>query len=554
MKTMKKNLGIWTALIALTMSSLHAALLTETFDTLTSGSSLFGQNGWVKVSTAGTAAVIQNTSSWSPVNRLSLFGGVAVRKTFTETSLTSNMKFDFYFKKGDPIVGHNLQVSLLNSAGKAFYLNLRGTGTSIDIGLTDKSGGTTTYTYSAPLERMTWYRFGAIMDSANKQLYFAITPAQGGKNAILTGSLALTATALSGLELSGSASTASGDWFVDSLSLAPLKETVLSKKGIVYLCQEFNTESISEDVVANSAKVDVLAPTWFTVSDSSELMTVDIDYSNYKQFCRNNQIALVPNVKQIHASNMLLNTTLLTQVAQEIVNVVQSNNFDGITIDLEDDGTNSAALTSGMQQFLSIIKSNFDASNKILCVTFNPAYWGKSWRTATLSSYCDLAFGMFYDYSGPWKPSYANSSAPYIASTARRDVKRDLDKVIAGFPAKNQLIFALPVYSNDCSYNSLGQSVLIENQYSNYLLKIKKQYNATQMWDSEAQTPYFIYVDGSGVQHKAWYENADSYAWRMQIPQTNGFAGMGVWSVGSPDGIDPDFWPSVQKYRTLYGY
>lgn len=210
------------AALCLTTASHAAVIFQENFDSLTAGSTIVGQGGWTNNSGVGSAIVSNTLTAYSPANYLDLYAGGTVQNTFTPTSLSAaNTSFSFYFMPGANTAGHNLQVSLRSSSGYAFYLNLRGNLTSVDVGLDATT--TTNYALGSALAIGSWYQFDGTINAATNQLVFTLTPSTGGA-AVLTQSITLSATSIQRLVVGSSSSTASGDWSLDSITLNAVPE------------------------------------------------------------------------------------------------------------------------------------------------------------------------------------------------------------------------------------------------------------------------------------------------------------------------------------------
>ncbi len=220
---MKKNALSLLAMLCVVSTTASAALLFEdAFDTYTAGSSLSGQGGWVNFTGTGTALVSDLPVGLTPPNALSLVSGGGVRNGFSAVSLAdSDLSFTFHFIAGETVAGRNLEFAIRDNTNYAFYLNIRGTRTSVDIG--QSTSPTTNHALASALAANTWYQFNATIDATNSVLTFSITPSEGGAS-LLTQSLALSAAQVDRIYFSTSASALSGDWSVDNVSVAAIPE------------------------------------------------------------------------------------------------------------------------------------------------------------------------------------------------------------------------------------------------------------------------------------------------------------------------------------------
>jgi len=211
------------AALCMTTTSHAAVIFQENFDSLTAGSSIVGQGGWSSNNSGVGSAIVSSTlTAYSPANYLDLYAGGTVQNSFTPASLSAaNTNFSFYFMPGANTAGHNLQISLRSSTGYAFYLNLRGNLTSVDVGL--DANTTTNYVLGSALAIGSWYQFDGTINAATNQLAFTLTPSTGGA-AVLSQSITLSASSIQRLVVGSSSSTASGDWSLDSITLNAVPE------------------------------------------------------------------------------------------------------------------------------------------------------------------------------------------------------------------------------------------------------------------------------------------------------------------------------------------
>lgn len=212
--------------IALTHVAHSAVIYSEDFDSLTAGS-LIGQGGWTQ-NIAGTINVVDDAAkAYSVSNYMTLGGSGAIQHTYAATDLSAeSTSLSFYFLSSTATAGRNIQLSLrtaTSGSGSVFYLNLLGSGTGLQAGVSSSSFSS--YTYSSALTLNEWYLFSATTDPLTNLLTFSVTAAEGGA-ALTSGTVDLSGTLLTTQRLvfSSNSSTAAGDWGIDSLSFATVPE------------------------------------------------------------------------------------------------------------------------------------------------------------------------------------------------------------------------------------------------------------------------------------------------------------------------------------------
>ena len=65
-------------------------------------------------------------------------------------------------------------------------------------------------------------------------------------------------------------------------------------------------------------------------------------------------------------------------------------------------------------------------------------------------------------------------------------------------------------------------------------VRIAAENNAEIQYDSAAQSPWFRYYDGNGVQHEVWFEDVRSIQQKFGLVSENGLRGAGYWNLMRP--------------------
>ena len=136
------------------------------------------QGGWADNSKTGTATVVAEGSASAP-NHLELSEGGAVHHeigSWTETA--DRLAVEFAFKRKSSLSGRNLQVSLRDPRGNSgLFLNIRGSGTSLDAGLTGAEPAQ--FPFAEELPKDTWLRAKMEWSLLEAKLLIRVTSADG---------------------------------------------------------------------------------------------------------------------------------------------------------------------------------------------------------------------------------------------------------------------------------------------------------------------------------------------------------------------------------------
>lgn len=217
--------------------------------------------------------------------------------------------------------------------------------------------------------------------------------------------------------------------------------------------------------------------------------------------------------------------------AQNLVQLVERYNFDGVNIDIEDayteDSANLAQLYVDIAEAFRPRGYYFSASvpARISDEPFNP--FSDPFDYAVIGSAVDEFIVMLYnEYGWPGSPPGPPVSIPWM--------RRVLDYTKTKMPwykiaaAVSVFGFDFNLTTNRSSYVSFDRAIQLANQYG-----------ATIQFDMRQQTPWFAYTDTQGQQHQVWFENTDSIRVKVRTAWNMGINGIALWRLGMED---PGIW------------
>ena len=202
------------------------------------------------------------------------------------------------------------------------------------------------------------------------------------------------------------------------------------------------------DVLNNADLIKEVMPFWFTLKFDSTLKTPvvtdlyapanpSVPISEPLTALRNAGFSIIPTITdgtaKLVLAGLLKSPTSRSQVVNAIMNLVRTNNYDGIDIDFEGfafvDGNDTWKATAPLWvAFIRELSAALRAENKLLSVStpyvLNPAdkqkgYFVYAW--VDIASYIDKLRIMTYDYSvakvGPLGPIFwAERTVQYAVS------------------------------------------------------------------------------------------------------------------------------------------
>lgn len=282
------------------------------------------------------------------------------------------------------------------------------------------------------------------------------------------------------------------------------------------------------EVVAESRGMNVIAPTWFSLTDNE---------GNFRSF------ATAQYVEQAHGYGLqvwgvwddfnyknetgadvdsfqvLSYTTKRQKLAQDIVNTAVSLGLDGVNIDFE--GVTEEC-GGHYIQFLKELSVLCRSSGLILSVdNFVPFQFNQYYRLDIQGKIVDYVVIMGYDEH--WHGSGDPGSVASIGF-----VSDGLDKTLEQVAAQ-KVVNALPFYTILWKTEGLtvtDQYITLKN-VGEYLQRVGKETE----WDETACQNYAEWQEGQAV-YQIWVEDEESVKVKLSVMSLKGIGGAAVWRLG----------------------
>lgn len=226
-----------------------------------------------------------------------------------------------------------------------------------------------------------------------------------------------------------------------------------------------------------------------------------------------------------------------TKHIQDLIDLMEKKNFDGINIDYEELDTNLKDEFSLFIKELSIALHN---RGKLVGVALHPKSGegipiedngsrAQDWKV--LGQYADqlyiMAYGEHWDTSSAGPPA----SIPWDTKIINyaKQIKMPLNKIF----------FGIPLYGVRWEVDKKEGIGYLYTEIE----ELQKKVNAKPQWDKNSQTP-FIRYDENGKLYELWYENAESVKAKTALVKTNGLGGVTFWHIG---GEDPGIWNNIKE-------
>lgn len=283
-----------------------------------------------------------------------------------------------------------------------------------------------------------------------------------------------------------------------------------------------------DDMVAGTSGMNVIAPTWFSLSDNE---------GNFRSF------ATQDYVTKAHAKGLqvwgvlddfnynneagggvdvytvLSSTTKRQKLAQTITDTAVGLGLDGINLDFEKIGVDSG---THYVQFLRELSILCRSNGLVLSVdNYVPFNFNDYYRLDIQGQVVDYVIIMGYDEH--WHGSQDPGSVASIDY-----VSNGLDKTLEEVPA-GKVINALPLYT--ILWKTDGSTVTDEYLTVRNTEDFLSHVNAEVVWDEATCQNYAEWTEGTAT-YQIWLEDAESIMVKLNVMSTKNIGGVAVWRLG----------------------
>lgn len=267
--------------------------------------------------------------------------------------------------------------------------------------------------------------------------------------------------------------------------------------------------------------VNVIAPTWYSVTDESGNMSsyASADFVS-KMHQRGIDVwALVSDFDtNVDFAQLYSSKAARTNMVNKLVGEAKSYGFDGINLDYENI---KSAYAKDYLQFVRELSVACERNGIVLSTdNYKPEAYNSCYNLKEQSDYVDYAIVMAYD------EHYAGSEAGSVASLPFvKEAVEDMtalvpaDKVVVGIPFFTRI---WSVSQTSTTSSAVGMQAAID--------ELNKD-GQTAIWNDDAGQ-YVCSYDKNGVIRKIWFEEDKSIEEKLKVVVDNNTAGIAVWKLG----------------------
>ena len=283
-----------------------------------------------------------------------------------------------------------------------------------------------------------------------------------------------------------------------------------------------DANSYFADAVQNMTGVNVISPTWFSVSDNDGNVSSRAS-GEYVMQAHEKGLkvwGLVDNFSENMSTTTVLSKTSSRQnLENHLVTYALKSGLDGINIDFE---SLSEDVGIHFLQFLRELSIQCHENNLVLSVDNPvPEDFTSHYDRTEQGKVVDYVIIMGYD------EHYVGSDAGSVASLPW--VEQGVKDTLAEVPAK-RTILAIPFYTRLWKTTD-GGALTSEAIGMDQAQQVISENGAETYWDKTTSQNYGTY-EGDGATYQIWLEDAQSVAEKVKLISKYELAGVAEWKLG----------------------
>ena len=255
-------------------------------------------------------------------------------------------------------------------------------------------------------------------------------------------------------------------------------------------------------------------------SDARHALSVAHDNGLTAEILLNNWDDSLGDFNTAAAHKLLSSPTKINNVAAKLAGYVQSQGWDGVSMDLEALRSSDAP---GLVSLLHTLRSDLAAGKVIsICISSRGSvagYRDAGYDLAGIAANVDRVMDMAYDQHGPWE----NTPGPVGAFPWQK----------TGLAALEQKVPARQIDLGQAGYGYIWRASGAKAVSDAKARAIVAKDGATAHFDTKTGEWVAHLSDGSTM----WWADARSFAMRLAYARNAGIHGVAVWDLGQSDPI-----------------
>ena len=279
----------------------------------------------------------------------------------------------------------------------------------------------------------------------------------------------------------------------------------------------------------NISKINLIIPEWLFIDPNADTLYTNID-QRALQLMQASNIKIMPilsnNFKEVFRGDVvhriLHNPAKKERLMQDILNVLDKQNFAGINVDLEElqETSDEPIIAFQKELYIRLHQKGYLVTQDI--VPFNNDY-----NYTELSKYNDFLFLMAYD-------QFSNNTAPGPIS-AQKWIEQAVDEAARKIDPK-KIILCIAAYGYDWPKGSEAKNITYQEA-----LTTAKESEGKIDFDNNTYNLHYTYYDDNDLPHDVYCTDAATNFNSMRFATEYGLSGVALWRLGAEDNRVWDF-------------
>lgn len=319
---------------------------------------------------------------------------------------------------------------------------------------------------------------------------------------------------------------------------APVYRNISMDEPVCLVWHQVTTAQANQkmaELMANTSGVNVIAPTWFMLTDNEGNYDclADADYVDQAHAMGLQVWAAVDNFNRgdnVQSEVLFASTKARRNLIRQLIADVQAYGIDGLNLDIE--GIKPSAGPHYIQ-FIRELSVNCRKNGIVLSVdSYVPSAYTAFYNRAEQGRVADYVIIMGYD------EHHAGGEAGSVASLGYE--KKGIEDTLREVPA-DKLISAIPFYTRvwnitDAGTTSTAMGITAAKQWV-------EENNVELSWQEDLGQ-YYGEIERDGGTYCIWMEEERSIEKKMELIRQNNLAGVACWKLG----FEPqDIWEIVKQ-------
>lgn len=297
-----------------------------------------------------------------------------------------------------------------------------------------------------------------------------------------------------------------------------------------------SNEAMAE-MTAEMTGVNVISPTWFSVTDATGTISslASADYVKQAHDAGREVWGLIDNFNEaFDETTDLASASVRSKIIEQLLAEAASCGMDGINVDFEN--LKEAGIPHYLQ-FLRELTTAAHAQNLVVSVdTPVPQNYTMYYQRGEQARFVDYMIVMAYDehFAGS-EEAGSVSSLPFVQQAVDEMTKvMPADQVICGIP------FYTRVWTEKFGQSAITSEVLGMDGAKTYA----EQNQMTETWDASLGQNVAT-VETSDARYTIWMEDEQSMEEKLKVIQSADLAGVAEWKLGFERA---DVWSLISSY------